>query len=280
MIVMDLRTGFLALALVLCWPKVAPAQSITLKSGSIRLFAQPSGFVLGSEKRVYTSYFNSLRTQYVAVEATLEYAPATEAVTVSIGCSMTRPDGRVIDGIFKIPARIAAGSTRAVGANALFGPGKEGWQKGVYKVLCSASRPVDSTSFQMSPGPSLLGDSELRLASVKFFPTGKDLPAVAGRKYDDRFSSAETSRIAIELSFVHQAFAKDAETPIDCYLLNSASTVFGRLNFSYKPEPGATSGTAASWIGYDQPGKWPTGDYLAICQMHGRPISVDRFTVW
>ena len=262
------------------FPALLQAQSITLNKATIRLFEQPSGFVLGAAERVYTSYFNTLRTRWIGVEATLEYAAAASSFKLAIGCQMTSPDGKVIDGVWKIGATITAGSTRAVDANYMFGAGKEGWQTGVYKVSCSASRPIAETTFQMSPGPSLLADTEFRLKDVKFFPTGSQTTPLAERNYLDRFSSTEATRIGIELSLVHPGLSKSGEVPIDCYYLASTGYVLGTMTVIYKLEPPATAGTAAIGLGWDQPGRWSKGEYLAICQIHGRPISVDRFTVW
>jgi len=261
-------------------PALVQAQAINVNRTTLRLFEQASGFVLGAEKRVYTSYFNTLRTRYIGVEATLEYAPTQASFELTIGCQMTRPDGRVINGLWKIGVELLAGSTRAVDANYMFGGGKDGWQPGIYKVTCAASQPLGETTFQMSPGPSLLADTELRLKDVRFFPTGAQLTAPAERKYLDRFSSSEATRIGIELSFVHPGLSRSGEVPIDCYYLASTGLVLGTLSFVYELTPPATSGTAALGLGWEQPGKWPKGDSLAICQIHGRPISVDRFTVW
>jgi hypothetical protein len=272
-----LGRSILALTLT---PVLLQAQSVNVTRTTLRLFEQSSGFVLGSEQRVYTYYYNTLRTRYVAVEATLEYAAAASTFQLSVGCQMTRPDGKVVDGIWKIGVTITAGSTRAVGANKLFAVGKDGWLAGVYKVTCSASRPLGETSFQMSPGPSLLGDTEIRLEDVRFFPTGASLQPPAQRSYQDRFSATEATRIGIELSFVHPKLTGKGEMPIDCYFLSSTGYVFGVLSFVYALEPPATTGSAALGIGWDQPGHWSKGDYLAVCQVHGRPISVDRFTVW
>jgi len=267
----------LAAILIPAW---AQAQSITPTGTTIRLFEQTSGGVLSAEKRVYTYYFNSLRTRYIGVEVTLEFAAAAASFRLAVGCQMTRPDGKVIEGIWKIPVDIQAGSTRAVGTNYLFGAGKDGWQAGIHKVTCSASRPLGETSFQMSPGPSLLASTEIRLSDVRFFPTGSKVTPLAERHYQDSFSGAEVTRIGIELSFVHPGLSSKGEVPIDCYYLASTGYVMGTLSFAYALEPPATSGTGAIGLGWDQPGKWAKGDYLAICQIHGRPISVDRFTVW
>ena len=124
------------------------------------------------------------------------------------------------------------------------------------------------------------GWRELRLTKVRFFPTGAQLPPAAERDYQNRFSSAETTRIGIELSFVHPGLSKSGEVPIDCYYLASTGSIFGILSFVYALSPPATSGSGAIGLGWDQPGRWSKGEYLAICQIHGRPISVDRFTVW
>lgn len=261
-------------------PVLVQAQSVSPTQVALRLFEQPSGFVLGAEQRVYTSYFNTLRTRYISVEVTLDYAPAAATFKLGIGCQMTRPDGKVVAGLWKIGLDIVAGSTRATGANYLFGPSADGWQTGINKVTCSASRPLGETTFQMSPGPSLLADTEFRLKEVRFFPSGAKVPPAAERNYQDRFSATEATRIGIELSFVHPGLSKNGEVPIDCYYMPSTGWVLGTLSFIYSMAPPATSGSGAIAIGWDQPGKWSKGDYLAICQIHGRPISVDRFTVW
>jgi hypothetical protein len=260
-------------------PALLQAQGITLNRTTLRLFEQSSAGVLGAEKRLYTFYFNTLRTRFIAVEATLEYAPAPSALRLAIACQMTRPDGKAMQGIWKIAADIAAGSTQATGANLMFGAGTEGWQTGIYKVTCSSGTSLGETSFQMSPGPSLLGDTEFRLKQVRFFPTGAQVTPLAQRNYQDTFSATEATRIGIELTFVHPGLGKSGEVPIDCYYLTSSGSVFGTLSFGYSLEPPATSGKGAIGIGWDQPGRWPTGNYLAICQIHGRPISVDRFSV-
>jgi len=261
-------------------PGLAQAQSVSVTRTTLRLFEQPSGAVLGAERRVYTSYFNMLRTRWISVETTLEYTAAATTFKLSVSCQMTRPDGTVADGIWKLGVDIVAGSTRAVGANYMFAGGKEGWQAGVYKVTCSASRLLGETTFQMSPGPSLLADTEFRLKEVKFFPTGAQLIAPAERNYLDRFSSSEATRIGIELTFVHPNLTKSGEVPVDCYYMPSTGYVLGTLSFIYKMEPPATSGSGGVGLGWEQPGHWSKGDYLAICQIHGRPISVDRFTFW
>lgn len=257
----------------------AQAQSVTQTKALIALYEQPPGTVLGMEKRIYTAFFNTLRTRSVAVEITLEYPAAPATSRLSVGCQMTRPDGRVVDGIWKIGLTINAGSTRAVGANVMFGPGREGWQTGIHKVTCAATSPLGEASFQMSPGPSLLGDLEFRLADLRFFPTGAQLTPVAERKYENRFESAETTRIGIELTFVHPG-RRSGEVPITCSVLPSISRILGVMQAEYTVDSTAARGSVAVGLGWDQPGQWAKGDYLAICQIHGRPIAVERFSVW
>jgi hypothetical protein len=261
-------------------PAVLQAQTFKPTQATLRLYEQPGAVVLPEEQRVYTWYFNTLRTRYIGVEVTLEYPTAPADLVLDVTCKMTRPDEKVIDGIWHIRMVIPAGSARAVSQNTMFGAGKNGWQAGIHKVTCATTRPLGETSFQMSPGPSLLASTELRLQDVQFFPTGSKVTPLAEREYLDRFSSAEATRIGIELSFVHPGLTQAGEVPIDCYYLASTGRVLGILSLTYKLTPPATSGTAAIGLGWDQPGKWSKGTYLAICQVHGRPISVDRFTVW
>ena len=268
-----------AVLLVLLAP-VAAAQSISITKATIRLYDQDAGFVMSETRRVYTNYFNSLRTRLIGVEVSLEYAAAPTAFQLSVGCQMTRPDGRIINGIWKVGLPIGANSTRARDANTMFGAGPEGWQAGVYKVTCSASRQIGETQFQMSSGPSLLLDTEIRLKEVKFFPTGPSVQALAQRNYMSRFSGAEATRIGIELTFVGPPSGKTGQFPVDCYYLSRYGNVVGTMSGAYDIEPTGTGGTVAMGLGWDQPGQWEKGDYMAICQIHGRPISIDRFTVW
>jgi hypothetical protein len=261
-------------------PALLQAQTFKPTQVTLRLYEGAGGGVPPAEQRVYTFYFNTLRTRFIGVEVTLEYPPASVGLLLDITCKMTRPDGRVIDGIWHLGMGIPTGSTRAVDAQTMFGAGRDGWQAGIHKVTCAATQPLGETSFQMSPGPSLIVSSEVRLKDVRFFATGAELTPPAQRKYADRFSSAETARIGIELSFVHPGLSQAGEVPIDCYYLSSTGWVFGRLSFTYQLTPPAVSGSAAEGLGWDQPGRWSKGTYLAICQMHGRPISVDRFMVW
>src|ERR1043166_2031322 len=120
-----LGRSILALTLT---PVLLQAQSVNVTRTTLRLFEQSSGFVLGSEQRVYTYYYNTLRTRLVAVEATMEYAAAASTFQLSVGCQMTRPDGKVVDGIWKIGVTITAGSPRAWGWEKVFRGGREGWR--------------------------------------------------------------------------------------------------------------------------------------------------------
>jgi hypothetical protein len=260
-------------------PTVLQAQTFKPTEVTLRLYQQAGGSVLPEEQRVYTWYFNSLRTRFLGVEVTLEYAAASAALFLDITCKMTRPDGSVIDGIWHIGMRIPAGSTHAVGANTMFGAGKSGWQTGIHKVTCAGAGPLGEVSFQMSPGPSLLADLELRLKEVRFFPTGPRINPIGQRSYQDQFSASEATRIGIELSFLHPGLTKGGAVPIDCYVLAGIGRILGVMNAVYEFESASTSGSVAVGLGWDQPGQWARGDYLTVCQMHGRPIAVERFSV-
>ena len=259
-------------------PAAGAAQTVNVTGSTIRLFEQEGGNILPANRRVYTNYFNSLRTRYISVEVALDYTAATTSFTLSVGCEMTTPENRTIRGIFNIPVHINQGSTHAEDANTMFGmPEGQTWPVGLYKVTCTGSRQIGETNFQMSPGPSLLNDLELRLRGVKFFPTGPKVPPMAQRTYLSRFSGAEATRIGIELSFIHPAMAKPGPIPVDCYYLQRGN-VLGTMSGTYNVE--GTAGTLGMGLGWDQPGNWEKGDYMAICQIHGRPILVERFSVW
>ena len=71
-------------------PAAAPAQSITPTRTTILLYETAGGFVIGAEKRVYTSYYNTLRTRYIGVEVTLDYPAAAAGFQLAIGCHRLR----------------------------------------------------------------------------------------------------------------------------------------------------------------------------------------------
>jgi hypothetical protein len=269
--------GLLACILV---PAGVAGQAAKAPRATISLFEQPGGFVQPASKRLYTNYFNSLRTRFIAVNVTLEYARAADVAAPAVSCAMTRPDGRVIEGIWKIGMSAVSGSNSSTGTNIMFGAGKEGWPTGVYKVICSAGSPLGETFFQMSPGPSLLTDLEMRLTAVRFFLTGAKLVPPEKREYQDRFLKSAATMVGIELSFAHPAPGKSGAIPVDCYYLNGSGNVFSTLGMTYEFEATSTKGSVAIGSGWEQPGNWPTGDYLAVCQLHGRPLVVERFTIW
>ena len=74
-----MKTALSVLLLAGTLPVPAFAQSGVQTQATISLYEQPGGLVLGADRPVYTNYFNSLRTRFVAVPVTLEYPAAVGA---------------------------------------------------------------------------------------------------------------------------------------------------------------------------------------------------------
>ena len=193
-----------------------------------------------------------------------------------------RPDGRTVTGMFRIPVDIQAGKTVSTGANTMFGAGPSGrWTEGTYHVRCAAgARALGETTFQMTANPSDVAGAEVHVTAMRFFPTGAQLAVVTDRKYSDRFSPEQTTRIGVELSFAHPALGKATEIPVDCYYFAPTGRTMGPMSFSYQPAPDSTGGVAAMGIGWDQPRQWTGGNYTAVCRINGRPVAVGRFAVY
>ena len=257
---------------------------ISITGATIRFYEQDGGSVLDHTRRMYSTHFDAVTTRYIGVEVSLTHpaAPAGAAGVFAVACEEVRPDGRTITGIFKIPVKIQAGHTLSTGANTLFGAGSQDrWPEGTYRVRCTGGgRALGDTTFQMTANPSDVAGAEVRVTRIRLFPTGAQLPAVADRKYVDRFSPGETTRIGVELSFAHPVLAKALEIPVDCYYFTPSGRTFGPMSFPYQPAPDSTRGVAAIGIGWDKPGQWPGGNYTAVCRINGRPVGLARFVVY
>jgi len=220
------------------------AQSITPTRTTIQLYEQPPGFVLGAEKRVYTSYFNTLRTRYIGVEVALDYPAAAAGFELTVGCQITRPAGRHLQGELRR---------------------------------------------QQVPGGGLLPDEPWAVS-----PVGHGVPAQGGEVLSDGTQGEYPCRTGLPGpllligSHPHRDRAhlppsgatRSGSVPIDCYVLPAIARILGVMHLDYEFEASATSGSVALGLGWDQPGQWSKGEYLAICQIHGRPFAVERFSVW
>ena len=110
--------------------------------------------------------------------------------------------------------------------------------------------------------------------------TSGALPARDQRQYATRFSGRKTSRIGVELEFTHAAADSAISIPVDCYYYPPNGRVMGPIIFNYEPAAHATNGYAALAMGWDKPGKWSDGYHTAVCNIRGRPVAIERFSVY
>jgi hypothetical protein len=261
----------------------AAAQSLHLTNATLQFWEQDGGFLTSAGQRLYTYHFDATSSRYVGGLVTLTYDAVAAATSATISCTITLPDARTIDGMFRMAVRIPAGSSTATGENLLVGSGSNStWAPGVYTVRCGfvGGSPFVEGKFAMTASLPVVAGADVRVQGLQFFPTGPRTMAEASRKYTDRFEKDQATRIGVEVRFVHPALGKKVSVPVDCYYLAPNRVWFGPMSFSYETDPAATTGTGALGIGYDEPGHWDEGDYLALCQINGRPVATGWFKVW
>lgn len=253
---------------------------------AIRLYEQGGGFVIGPEARSYTTWFDTVRTRRLGVEVSIVHVALPKPMQYSVACEMDRPDGKTVSGIFRIPVKVSAGEKQSSGANTLFGmPEGQEWPAGTYTVRCSGDQlRLGETRIHFVRNPPDVADADIRVAGIRFFQIGKEIPAQDQRSYvamnqAGYFSSRTTSRIAVELEFRHPPLPKAVSVPVECFYFFPDGQFTPAIPLTYEAPAGQQNGQAARGIGWDEPGNWPLGVYSVMCQLAGHPVAFDRFRV-
>ena len=276
-----------ALAAAAAFASMADAEGAAQQTqATIRVFEQAGGFVADEMLREYTTRFDAVRTRTLFVEITLAHPPAATTQLVAVSCEMTTPDGRRIPGVFKIGVNVRAGETQSVAANTQWpAPAGGAWVPGTYVIRCNGGGlKFDETRIEMVMNPPDVADTDIRVARIRFFHVGKEVPPLEQREYrgwssPSNFELAKTQRIGIELEFRHAPLPRAVSVPVDCFMYLPDGTPSPDIPFTYDAPAGQRDGQAARAIGFDDPGHWPTGKYSAICRINGHPVAFDRFRV-
>jgi len=248
---------------------------------SIRLFEQADGTVQPFGRRIYATHFDATLTRMIGVEIGATYAKRKEARLYDVACTLTKPDGSTVPASRAMSFQLFADETQSNSANVQWGvPDEQDWLAGEYGVDCAiAGQSIGETSFTVVLNPADVADTDLRIAELRFFPVDGELPPKADRSYTDVFETAATRRIGVELEFTHSPIGREIAVPVACHYYWPDGQAMPPAQMTYQPGPAWPGGYSAANMGWDEAGKWPTGHYVVVCSIAGRPAVVNRFEV-
>lgn len=252
-----------------------------LESASIRFFEQADGPVLAFARRLYTSRFDATRMRMLGVEIAATHTPPAEAATISLACTLRKPDGTEVRSERAVELQLFAGQSQSYGASLLWRPAADApWQPGLYEVGCvTGASPAGRAQFEVAVNPAEVADGDIRVAALRIFPVEEQLPPRPLRSYVQSLVGDETRRIGVELEFSHAPLDRTAKFPVDCWFFWPDGQTSPPLVLSYEPQPSWAGGYSAGAMGWEQAGNWQKGVYTVTCAMHGQPVYVDRFDV-
>lgn len=275
-----LRTGFLIFAASL--PPIAlAADASPFTAVSMRLFEQADGPVQPFGRRVYATHFDATLTRMIGVEIGATYAKRKEERLYDLACTLTKPDGSSEPASRAMSFQVFADETESNSANVQWGvPDEEDWQAGDYLVDCGvAGQSIGQVPFTVVLNPADVADTDLRIAGLRFFPVDRELPAKSDRSYTEVFETANTRRIGVEIEYTHSPIGRAITVPVDCHYYWPDGQVMPPAQMTYQPGPTWPGGYSAANMGWEEAGKWPTGHYVVVCEVGGRPAVVNRFEV-
>lgn len=275
-----LRTGLLIFAACLPPPALA-AEASSFTAVSIRLFEQADGPVQPFGRRVYATHFDATLTRMIGVEMGATYPSQKETRLYDVACTLTKPDGSTEPASRAMSFQVFADETASNSANVQWGvPDEQDWPAGDYLVDCAVDgQSIGQAPFAIVLNPADVADTDLRIAGLRFFPVDRELPPKAERGYTEIFETADTRRIGVELEFTHSPIGREIVVPVDCHYYWPDGQVMPPAEMTYRPGPTWPGGYSAANMGWDEAGKWPTGHYVIVCAVAGRPAVVNRFEV-
>lgn len=253
--------------------QIAPTRS------DIRLWEQEGNVVIPPERRLYSTRFDAGRSRVIGMEIVMSHAPANASAIFPVDCELRASKGAQ-SGTQKLEIEVATGAAESRGVTLWNRAGDPAWAPANYVVHCSGRGSVlGEAPFEVAMNPPDAAEIDLHVTQIHLFPASGPLPARDQRDYMTRFPARKTSRIGVELEFTHAQPGGTMSIPIDCYYYPPSGQAMGPISFNYEPRADATSGNAGLAMGWDSTGRWSQGRYTAVCNIRGRPVAVERFTV-
>lgn len=266
--------------LLACALAAGTAQAqITPTKSEIRLWEQEGNVVIPLERRLYSTRFDAGRSRFIGMEILLSHTPANATAIFPVDCELRAPEGGR-SSTQKLEIEVTSGAADSRGIALWKRSGDLAWAAGNYLVHCSGrSVALSEAPFEMAVNPPDASEINLHVTQMHLFPATGPLPARDQRDYMTRFSVRKTSRVGVELEFTHSPPGGATSIPVDCYYYPPVGQAMGPISFSYESQADATRGNAGLAMGWDSPGRWSQGHYTAVCNIRGRPVAVERFTV-
>ncbi len=274
-----MRIALPCLAALLTIPAFAAIPAKNFKA-ELKLFEQADMKVIPMARRVYSTHFDAMRTRMLGIEIAASYEAAKESL-VPVNCTLRQPTGSELPTTGDMELKLFAGESESNSAKLMWGAADEAdWTPGLYEIDCSMDgKSIGKAAFEMTLGPPDIAGVEVRVAELRMFAAGTELPAKADRTYVNTFPKADTRRIGVELEFTHAALNQNMAIPVECHYFWPDGQTSPTIELRYEPEATWAGGYSAGSIGWDEAGQWPAGVYTAACSIHGRPVIVDRFAV-
>ena len=110
-----------------------------------------------------------------------------------------------------------------------------------------------------------LGVLGARVRSLRFFESGNDIPPINQRRYQNRFSAADSRFVNAELTLDHRAPGRFVSGTIICRYFAEDNREIGRAELNFRIEPSWAGSTNTRGWGAPEAGSWNPGRYLVAC---------------
>jgi hypothetical protein len=252
-------------------------------------------------ERRYAARFDSATARSIYVEIGLAYPPAPEPVSVRVECGYFAPGGQSI-GTAMVPVQADQGWELSVHAGGTGSDTPGTWQPGTHVVACRfAGKVITTGSFEVarpavsavqpparpSPKPPAkpaeklpapFGALKARVAAVRLFESGGEVPDRKNRVVATSFDALTTRFINLELELVYPSAPRHMEFEVPCRIEGPDSTARVPVVKVEVDAGWAGSYHTTGW-GARNRGMWPEGTYRVTCREQGQPVATAEFKV-
>jgi hypothetical protein len=117
----------------------------------------------------------------------------------------------------------------------------------------------------------------IRSKSIRFFESGRGVPAFANRTYGNRFAVAQTRYVNTEVIIGLDAPGRVLSVPLSCTIYHESDTVTGTFTLENRISATGTEWQSASGWGAERPGSWKPGKYRVDCRYGEKVIARGSF---
>ncbi|MFQ6070086.1 MAG: ankyrin repeat domain-containing protein [Candidatus Aminicenantales bacterium] len=123
--------------------------------------------------------------------------------------------------------------------------------------------------------------SEVKVAEIRFFRGGQDVPPPGQRKYSTRFPRSTTDIVYCQVEFINPLYMVETHTyPITWEFLKPDGTLFKEFHTDFTVKAETYLASYIKGLGWSQPGIWPPGTYSLYVHIGGKLIGSKQFTIY